>query len=90
MKLNIHPKYYENTNVRCACGNKFTTGSIMPEINVEICSNCHPFYTGKEKFADTRGRLEKYKKRLEKSQTKAMGKVPHSKTKKTHSTKPAK
>ena len=67
MKQNIHPTYYPNTKVRCACGNQFTTGSTMPEISIEICSNCHPFYTGKDKLIDTRGRLEKFKKRMEKS-----------------------
>ncbi len=71
MKQGIHPKYYDTAKVRCACGNEFITGSTMPEIKVEICSNCHPFYTGKEKMIDTRGRLEKFKKRLEKSQQKS-------------------
>lgn len=87
MKQSIHPQYYPSVKVKCACGNEFTTGSTLPEINVEICSNCHPFYTGKEKFVDTRGRLEKYKKRLEKSQIKVIEKVSASKTKKNRSTK---
>lgn len=68
MKSKIHPKYYPKAKVKCACGNEFITGSTMPEINVEICSNCHPFYTGKDKIVDT-GRLEKFKKRLEKSRS---------------------
>jgi len=66
MKKNIHPQYYPEAKVYCACGNKFTVGSTLPEIKVEICSNCHPFYTGKEKLVDTKGRVERFKKRLEK------------------------
>jgi len=65
MKTAIHPKYY-NARVSCACGNKFEVGSTKEKIEVEICSNCHPFYTGKEKLVDTAGRIEKYKRRLAK------------------------
>lgn len=68
MKKDIHPKYYDDAKVKCACGNKFTVGATKEEIEVEICSNCHPFYTGKEKIIDTAGRVEKFKKRLEKKQ----------------------
>jgi len=67
MKSEIHPQYYEAT-VKCACGNTWKTGSTKPEINVEICSKCHPFYTGKEKLLDTRGRVDKFKKRMVKSE----------------------
>jgi large subunit ribosomal protein L31 len=66
MKKDIHPKYFENANVRCACGNTFTVGSTQELIEVEICSKCHPFYTGKEKTIDTMGRVEKFRKRLAK------------------------
>lgn len=66
MKSDIHPQYFEAT-VKCACGNKWKTGSTMPEISVEICSQCHPFYTGKEKMLDTRGRVDRLKKRMSKS-----------------------
>jgi len=66
MKKNIHPKYYNNARVQCACGNTFTVGSTKETINVEICSKCHPFYTGKEKVLDTMGRVEKFRKRLAK------------------------
>jgi len=66
MKKDIHPKYYENANVRCACGNVFTVGSTKEFIEVEVCSKCHPFYTGKEKVMDAMGRVEKFKKRLAK------------------------
>ncbi len=68
MKKDIHPKYYNDAKVKCACGNKFTVGATKEEIEVEICSNCHPFYTGREKIIDTAGRVEKFKKRLEKKQ----------------------
>lgn len=68
MKEKIHPKYYEKAQAKCACGNQFEIGATMPEINVEICSNCHPFYTGKEKVIDTAGRVEKFKRRVQKSQ----------------------
>lgn len=70
MKTEIHPKYYDRATVRCACGNKWKTGSTMPEIVLEICSKCHPFYTGKEKLVDTRGRVEKFKKRAAKAEEK--------------------
>lgn len=62
MKDKIHPKYNECT-VTCGCGNTFVTRSTKPVLNVEICSNCHPFYTGKQKFVDTAGRVEKFQKR---------------------------
>ncbi|NLC44414.1 MAG: 50S ribosomal protein L31 [Clostridiales bacterium] len=62
MKENIHPKYGEAV-VRCACGETFTTGSTQNELRVEICSKCHPFYTGKQKLVDTGGRVERFRKR---------------------------
>jgi large subunit ribosomal protein L31 len=68
MKKDIHPKYYDKAKVQCACGNTFTTGSTKEMIDVEICSQCHPFYTGKEKVLDSMGRVEKFKKRLQKKQ----------------------
>lgn len=66
MKKDIHPPYYPNATVRCACGNIFKIGSTKELIETEICSKCHPFYTGKGKFIDTAGRIEKYKAKLEK------------------------
>ena len=63
MKEGIHPKYYRTT-VRCACGNTFETGSTKENIRVEICSKCHPFFTGKQKLVDTGGRVERFKKRF--------------------------
>jgi len=70
MKKEIHPKYYPETKVKCACGNSFTVGSSVSEINIEICSKCHPFYTGKDKIIDTAGRVERFKKRLKKASDK--------------------
>ena len=68
MKKKIHPKYYSEAKVKCACGHTFTTGSTKKEIEVEICGNCHPFYTGKEKLIDTAGRVDRFKK-IKKLQT---------------------
>lgn len=65
MKKNIHPKYGKAA-VKCSCGNMFEVGSTQKEYNVEICSACHPFYTGKKKIVDSRGRVDKFKKRLNK------------------------
>ncbi len=62
MKKDIHPNYQES-KVVCACGNTFQTRSVKPEIHVEICSSCHPFFTGKVKLMDTAGRIEKFKKK---------------------------
>ena len=63
MKEAIHPKY-NVTTVRCACGNEFQTGSTKENIRVEICSNCHPFYTGKQKLVDTGGRVDRFNRRF--------------------------
>ena len=63
MKEGIHPNY-KTTTVKCACGNEFEVGSTKENIRVEICSNCHPFFTGKQKFVDAGGRVDKFKKRL--------------------------
>ncbi len=63
MKPKIHPKY-EDTKVTCGCGETFTTRSTVSEIRVDICSACHPFYTGRQKFVDTAGRIEKFNKKF--------------------------
>lgn len=68
MKKEIHPKYFENAQAQCACGNRFTIGSTKELLEVEICSACHPFYTGKEKILDTMGRVEKFKRKMAKKQ----------------------
>ena len=67
MKVKIHPKYYANARVICACGNTWTTGSTLPEIKVDICSACHPFYTGEQRIVDTAGQVDRFMKRLERT-----------------------
>ncbi|HZK24888.1 MAG TPA: 50S ribosomal protein L31 [Oscillospiraceae bacterium] len=62
MKEKIHPNY-QQTSVTCACGNTFETGSTKKDLKVDICSNCHPFFTGKQKFIDTGGRVERFKRK---------------------------
>jgi len=69
MRQNIHPKYYPKAKIVCACGAKFEVGSTQPEMRVEICSSCHPFYTGKQKLIDATGRLERYQKMAAKTKT---------------------
>ena len=66
MKKDIHPKYYKDATITCSCGKVFKIGSTKPEMQVEICSACHPFYTGQDKIIDTAGRVEKFKKRMAK------------------------
>ena len=63
MKANTHPKYNTECQVSCACGNKFTTGSTLEKIDVEVCSKCHPFFTGQLKFVDIKGRIDKFKEK---------------------------
>lgn len=65
MKADIHPEYYQ-TQIQCACGNVLETGSTKKDIRVEICSKCHPFFTGKQKLIDTEGRIERFRKKYEK------------------------
>ena len=68
MKEKIHPQYFPNARVQCACGNSFSVGSTKEFLEVEICSKCHPFYTGKEKIVDAMGRVEKFRKRMAKKE----------------------
>jgi large subunit ribosomal protein L31 len=63
MKEKIHPKYFTDATVICSCGNKFTTGSTKKDLRVEVCSNCHPFFTGERRMMDTAGRVERFNKR---------------------------
>jgi large subunit ribosomal protein L31 len=67
MKKDIHPTYYPEAKIRCACGSEIKVGSTRQETEIEICSCCHPFYTGEQKFVDTAGQVEKFQKRLEKA-----------------------
>lgn len=66
MKEGIHPEYNHDTVVKCACGNTFVTGSVKKELKVEICSACHPYFTGKQKIVDVGGRVDKFKKKFAK------------------------
>lgn len=78
MKANIHPQY-QDCAVTCACGNKFTTGSTVDHIEVEVCAACHPFFTGQQKFVDTKGRIEKFLDKVEKGKTHAAAKAAKAK-----------
>lgn len=82
MKKDIHPEYYPKAKVVCACGNTFTTGSTVAEINTEICSLCHPFYTGKQKLLDDRGRVERFQRLVDKKSTFKKKMAPKTATKK--------
>jgi large subunit ribosomal protein L31 len=63
VKDKIHPKYYNDANIVCSCGNTFTTGSTRKAMKVELCSACHPFFTGERRMVDTAGRVERFKQR---------------------------
>jgi len=69
VKANIHPQYFDDAKVVCVCGNNFITGATVPEIRVEICSKCHPLYTGEMKYVDTLGNVEKFQKKQEAAKT---------------------
>lgn len=81
MKANIHPKWYPEAKVTCACGNSFTLGATVPEIHVEVCYNCHPYYTGQMKFVDTAGRVDAFKARQAKAAKKVLSKTEKRKLK---------
>jgi large subunit ribosomal protein L31 len=74
MKPEIHPTY-QSVNVHCACGETWTTGSTRKELRVEICSKCHPFFTGKQKLVDSAGRIDRFQQRYAKKQEKPAGKA---------------
>ena len=69
MKTDIHPTYYPNAHVVCSCGATWTTGSTAPEIRTDVCSTCHPYYTGEQRIVDTAGQVERFMKRLERRQS---------------------
>lgn len=87
MKKNIHPEYHTDAKIICSCGATLATGSTQKELNVEICSACHPFYTGKKKVLDSTGRVDRFKKLAERSAAK---KIVTAKKPKVVETKPAK
>ncbi len=71
MKAEIHPTYYPQARVICSCGNSWLTGSTVEEIRTDVCSACHPFYTGEQRIVDTAGQVERFMKRLERRQSDA-------------------
>ena len=81
MKKDIHPKYYDKAKVTCSCGNNFEVGSTEPELKVEVCSACHPFYTGTAKFIDTAGRVDKFRSRVKKAEEMKIKKTKQTNTK---------
>ncbi len=82
MKANIHPKWYSDCKVTCACGNTFTIGNTVPSIQVEVCSNCHPFYTGQMKYVDTAGRVDAFLNKRAKAQSQRVSKTEKRRLKK--------
>ena len=82
MKKKIHPKWYPKAKVTCVCGNTFTVGSTVPQIQVEICSACHPFFTGEMKYVDTQGRVEKFQAKQRLATAKAQRKQKRKKKEK--------
>jgi large subunit ribosomal protein L31 len=87
MKKDIHPQYYPKATVTCACGAKFTIGSTVEKMEVEICSQCHPFYSGQKKLVDTTGQVQRFKNRLQKTQDLKAKKHTDSKIEKTKKAK---
>jgi len=81
MKKDIHPKYYKNAKVTCSCGNTFNVGSTKENIQVEVCSACHSFYTGTAKFIDTAGRVDKFHERMKKAESMKNERRPKKKAK---------
>ncbi len=81
MKANIHPNWNHNCQVTCACGNVFTTGSMQDTLTVDICSACHPFFTGEMKFVDRQGRVDKFMKKMQAAQAKQKAMADKKKTK---------
>ena len=90
MKAAIHPKYFPDAKIICACGNVVTAGSTVAEIHIEVCSNCHPFYTGKQKLLDTARRVEKFQDRTAAKTAKASTSTKKEKTEKRAAQKTAK
>lgn len=81
MKAAIHPKWFKDAQITCACGNKFTAGAVNETIYVEVCSQCHPFYTGQMKYLDAAGRVESFKQKLSQASTKVVSKTDKRKLK---------
>lgn len=84
MKAGIHPTWFEDARVTCACGNTFTVGAPKADIRVDICSKCHPFFTGEMKFVDTMGRVERFQKKQQEAAAKTQVLADKKKKKKEH------
>ncbi len=84
MKQGIHPKYFDECQINCACGNKFTTGSTLEKIDVEVCSQCHPFFTGQQKFVDIKGRIDKFNEKVVQGKKYATAKATKKEAKKSN------
>ncbi len=82
MKANIHPTWYPEAQVICACGNMFSLGATLPKIEVEVCYNCHPFYTGQMKYVDTAGRVDAFRAKQEKAKENILNKTEKRRIKK--------
>ncbi len=83
MKVQTHPKWYENAKVTCACGNTFEIGATVPEIHVEVCSNCHPFYTGQMKYIGVAGRVDAFRAKQKGAKKVVLSKAKRRQAKKT-------
>lgn len=90
MKKKIHPKFYDDAKITCSCGAVLTTGATQEKMEIEICSQCHPFYTGKKKTLDTTGRVDRFKKLAEKAEAKKEAAKKARVAKKETEKKPAK
>ncbi|MBI2031837.1 MAG: 50S ribosomal protein L31 [Candidatus Levybacteria bacterium] len=88
MKTNVHPQYFENAQVICACGNRFTVGSTKEIIHIELCHKCHPFYTGEQRFVDSASRIQKFQTKQKKAQEYVVKKVKKVEQKKQHDNAP--
>ena len=88
MKQGIHPNWHDDCQVTCSCGHKFTIGSVHPTLQVDICNNCHPFYTGEMKFVDRQGRVDRFLKKVQDAQGRQMGKQQKKAQKQSQSTQP--
>jgi large subunit ribosomal protein L31 len=82
MKADIHPKWYKEAKVTCACGHTFTVGATVPQIEVEVCGACHPFYTGQMKYVDTAGRVDAFRLKRAKAKKKVLSKAEKRRLKK--------
>jgi len=84
MKQGTHPQYFDDCQVTCVCGNKFTTGSTVAKIDVDVCSKCHPFFTGQQKFVDIKGRIDKFKEKVATGKANAAAKAAKKAPKKSN------